>query len=65
MIYEYCDNTNDISEPLLSFLTPLVGSLSGLLLSLEAVVNNLLALVQQLVDGLLTGLSVGLAGLVL
>jgi len=50
---------------LLSFLTPLVASLSGLLLSLEVVVNNLLALVQQLVDGLLTGLSVGLAGITL
>jgi hypothetical protein len=46
-------------------LTPLVGSLSALLLSLEAVVDNLLAVVKQLLDGLLTGLSVGLAGLVL
>jgi len=52
-------------QTLLSFLTPLVGSLSALLLSLEVVVNNLLALVQALVDGLLTGLSIGLAGLVL
>jgi hypothetical protein len=49
----------------LSFLGPLVASLSGLLLSLEVVVNNLLALVQQLLDGLLTGLSLALAGLVL
>jgi hypothetical protein len=37
--------------------------LSGLLLSLEAVVNNLLAVVEELVDDLLTGLSIGLAGL--
>ncbi|TKA83757.1 hypothetical protein B0A55_00067 [Friedmanniomyces simplex] len=50
---------------LLGSLNPLVSSLSGLLLSLETVVNNLLALVQQLLDGLLTGLSVGLAGLTL
>ncbi|KAK1811572.1 hypothetical protein LTR12_014065 [Friedmanniomyces endolithicus] len=50
---------------LLGSLNPLVSSLSALLLSLEPVVNNLLALVQQLVDGLLTGLSVGLSGLVL
>ncbi|GAB7348052.1 hypothetical protein MBLNU459_g6087t1 [Dothideomycetes sp. NU459] len=50
---------------LLSGLTPLVSSLSGLLLSLETVVNNLLALVQALLDGLLTGLSVGLAGITL
>ncbi|KAK3671047.1 hypothetical protein LTR78_009008 [Recurvomyces mirabilis] len=50
---------------LLGSLNPLVGSLSGLLLSLEAVVDNLLAVVKQLLDGLLTGLSVGLAGLVL
>jgi len=49
----------------LGFLGPLVFSLSGLLLSLELVVNNLLAVVQELLDGLLTGLSVALAGLVL
>lgn len=48
---------------LLSSLQPLVSSLSGLLLALEVVVNDLLALVQQLLDGLLTGLSVGLSGL--
>lgn len=40
-----------------------MSSLSALLLSLENVVNNLLALVKEIVDGLLTGLSVGLAGL--
>ncbi|KAK3069072.1 hypothetical protein LTR53_012869 [Teratosphaeriaceae sp. CCFEE 6253] len=50
---------------LLGSLNPLVGSLSALLLSLENVVDNLLTLVRELVDGLLTGLSVGLAGLVL
>lgn len=49
----------------LSFLGPLVGSLSVLLASLIPVVNNLLALVQQLLDGLLGGLSLALAGLVL
>ncbi|KAI9748672.1 MAG: NEDD8-conjugating protein ubc12 [Chaenotheca gracillima] len=52
-------------QALLGFLTPLVASLSALLLSLEVVVNNILALVQALVDGLLTGLSIGLAGIVL
>ncbi|TKA48176.1 hypothetical protein B0A54_01669 [Friedmanniomyces endolithicus] len=55
----------ELSASLLGSLNPLVSSLSALLLSLEPVVNNLLALVQQLVDGLLTGLSVGLSGLVL
>ncbi|MCJ1300217.1 hypothetical protein MMC08_003012 [Hypocenomyce scalaris] len=49
----------------LSFLGPLVSSLSGLLASLEVVVNDLLAVVQELLDGLLTGLSLGLAGLTL
>ncbi|KAL6715419.1 hypothetical protein ACLMJK_006380 [Lecanora helva] len=49
----------------LSFLGPLVGSLSGLLASLIPVVNNLLALVQALLDGVLGGLSLALAGLVL
>jgi len=48
---------------LLSSLEPLVSALSGLLLALEVVVNDLLALVEQLLDGLLTGLSVGLSGL--
>jgi len=47
----------------LSFLGPLVSSLSQLLLSLEVVVNNLLAVVQELLDGLLTGLSAALSGL--
>ncbi|KAI4100312.1 MAG: hypothetical protein L6R37_005530 [Teloschistes peruensis] len=49
----------------LSFLGPLVGSLSLLLASLIPVVNNLLALVAALVDGVLGGLSLALAGLVL
>ncbi|KAL9604105.1 MAG: hypothetical protein Q9219_000693 [cf. Caloplaca sp. 3 TL-2023] len=49
----------------LSFLGPLVGSLSGLLLALDGVVDQLLAVVKQLVDGLLIGLSLALAGLVL
>lgn len=47
----------------LSFLGPLVGSLSGLLLSLDRVVGQLLAVVKQLLDGLLIGLSEALAGL--
>ncbi|MCJ1325895.1 hypothetical protein MMC10_002558 [Thelotrema lepadinum] len=46
-------------------LGPLVTSLSGLLLALVPVVNNLLAVVQELVDGLLIGLAAALAGLVL
>ncbi|KAK3630918.1 hypothetical protein LTR56_017191 [Elasticomyces elasticus] len=50
---------------LLGSLNPLVSSLSALLLSLENVVDNLLTVVRELLDGLLTGLSVGLAGLVL
>ena len=49
----------------LSFLGPLVGSLSLLLASLVPVVNNLLALVAALLDGILGGLSLALAGLVL
>lgn len=47
----------------LSFLGPLVGSLSGLLSALELVVDQLLALVKQILDGLLTGLSEALSGL--
>jgi hypothetical protein len=42
-----------------------VGSLSALLLSLKNVVDNLLAVVKQLLDGLLVGLSIGLSGLIL
>jgi len=57
------DNANVITASLLSSLEPLVSALSGLLLALEVVVNDLLALVEQLLDGLLTGLSVGLSGL--
>lgn len=57
------DNANEVTASLLSSLDPLVSALSGLLLALEVVVNDLLALVQQLLDGLLTGLSVGLSGL--
>ena len=49
----------------LSFLGPLVGSLSALLASLIPVVNNLLTVVEELVDGILGGLSLALAGLVL
>ena len=49
----------------LSLLNPLVGSLSALLLALEAVVDNLLAVVEQLLNSILTGLSIGLAGLTL
>ena len=49
----------------LSFLGPLVGSLSLLLASVVPVVNNLLALVAALLDGILGGLSLALAGLVL
>ncbi|KAK5674846.1 hypothetical protein LTS10_012583 [Elasticomyces elasticus] len=50
---------------LLGSLDPLVSSLSALLLSLENVVDILLTVVRELLDGLLTGLSVRLAGLVL
>ncbi|KAK4695627.1 hypothetical protein P7C71_g2153, partial [Lecanoromycetidae sp. Uapishka_2] len=49
----------------LSFLGPLVTSLSGLLASLIPVVNNLLTVVEELLDGILGGLSVALADLVL
>ncbi|KAL8866071.1 MAG: hypothetical protein Q9174_006511 [Haloplaca sp. 1 TL-2023] len=47
----------------LSFLGPLVGSLSLLLASLIPVVSNLLAVVGALVNGVLGGLSLALAGL--
>ena len=40
-------------------------TLSGLLASLIPVVNNLLAVVEELLDGILGGLSAALAGLVL
>ena len=50
---------------LFSILGPLTSSLSNLLLALEVVVNDLLALVQEIVDDLLNGLSSGLAGLTL
>ena len=57
--------TNDLTAGLLSFLNPLLGSLGGLVLSLEVVVNQLLLAVTVLLDGLLTGLGLGLAGLTL
>ncbi|KAL8993645.1 MAG: hypothetical protein Q9169_006194 [Polycauliona sp. 2 TL-2023] len=49
----------------LSFLGPLVASLSLLLASLIPVVSNILILVGALVNGILGGLSLALAGLVL
>ncbi|KAL8846672.1 MAG: hypothetical protein Q9221_008258 [Calogaya cf. arnoldii] len=49
----------------LSFLGPLVASLSLLLASLIPVVSSLLALVGALVNGVLGGLSLALAGLIL
>ena len=42
-----------------------MGSLSLLLANLIPVVNNLLALVEAILDGVLGGLSLALAGLVL
>ena len=58
-------NTDGETAATLSFLGPLVGSLSALIAALIPVVNNLLAVVQQLLDGILGGLSIALAGLVL
>ncbi|KAL8839739.1 MAG: hypothetical protein Q9170_001610 [Blastenia crenularia] len=49
----------------LSFLGPLVGSLSLLIASLIPVVDNLLILVGAILDGVLGGLSLALAGLVM
>jgi hypothetical protein len=49
----------------MSLLGPLTSSLSQLLLALEVVVDDLLALVQEILDNLLTGLSLALAGLTL
>ena len=49
----------------LSFLGPLVGSLSLLIASLIPVVNNLLALVGAILTGVLGGLSLALAGLII
>ena len=49
----------------LAILNPLVLSLSALLIALDGVVGNLLLLVKAIVDALLIGLSLGLAGLVL
>ncbi|KAK3710723.1 hypothetical protein LTR37_010142 [Vermiconidia calcicola] len=48
---------------LLGLLNPLTLGLSGLLLSLQVLVDNILVLVRQIVDGLLTGLAGALAGL--
>ncbi|KAK3723268.1 hypothetical protein LTR37_001991 [Vermiconidia calcicola] len=48
---------------LLGLLNPLTLGLSGLLLSLQVLVDNILVLVRQIVDGLLTGLGGALAGL--
>jgi len=50
---------------LLAFLTPLTGSLSGLVLTLIGVVDGLLAVVEVLLNGLLIGVSGLLAGLIL
>jgi len=52
-------------DSLRSPLDSLVLSLSGLLIALDRVVDNLLAVVKRLVDGLLIGLAAGLAGIVL
>lgn len=49
----------------LAIAQPLVIALSNLLLALEVVVDDLLIIVRQLVDALLTGLSLALAGLIL
>ena len=47
----------------LDLFNPLSVSLSKLLRDLEVVVDDLLAIVKQLLDGLLSGLSAGLAGI--
>ena len=59
------DADRDCAAATLSFLGPLVGSLSLLLAALIPVVDNLLAVVAALLDGILGGLSLALAGLVL
>jgi hypothetical protein len=48
---------------LLAFLQPLTTGLSGLILALDLVVTGVLVLVTALVNALLIGLSVALAGL--
>ena len=48
---------------LLSFLNPLLSALGNLLLALVPVVNDLLAIVEELLDGLLIGLGLGLSSL--
>lgn len=47
----------------LAIAQPLVIALSNLLLALQVVVDDLLIIVRQLVDALLTGLSLALVGL--
>jgi len=50
---------------LLSFLNPLTGSLGGLILAVEVLVDFLLLDVTVLLDTLLTGLALALGGLTL
>jgi len=54
-----------LSAFLSSVLGGLVAALSALLLALVPVVNNLLELVRQILDSLLIGLSLALAGLII
>lgn len=50
---------------LLAFLNPLTGGLGGLILAVEVLVDFLLLDVTVLLDTLLTGLALALAGLTL
>lgn len=47
------------------FLTPLTGSLSGLVLSLKTVVDQLLPVLNTVLDGVVVGLSQALGGIIL
>ena len=59
------ESTDCSTAAALAFLNPLVLALSNLLLALRVVVDDVLIIVQQLVDALLVGLSLALAGLIL
>jgi hypothetical protein len=60
-----CKANAMIADTALNLFNPLSTSLSKLIRDLETVVDDLLAVVKQLLDGLLGGLSAGLAGIVL
>ena len=56
------NTVTDLTDAFLAFLNPLGTALSNLVLSLENVVDQLLALVKELLDGILNSLAAALGG---